>query len=180
MKHIVYKAYWNYEKEEEWLNSMSAQGLALTDYCWVRYVFENSEPGEYIYRIQFLEQRAKHPQSRKYIDFVESTGAECVATYLHWAYFRKKAADGPFELYTDIPSMMRHYRMIRAFWIPLAVVEYAAGIINIAVGTMPPFSLVNIVLGALVTLLGVGFTLMIANLTKKIRALKKRQLIVEA
>jgi len=27
MKHVVYKAYWNYENEEQWLNSMSAQGF---------------------------------------------------------------------------------------------------------------------------------------------------------
>lgn len=32
MKHIVRKAYWNYEKEENWLNEMSAKGLALIDY----------------------------------------------------------------------------------------------------------------------------------------------------
>jgi len=145
----------------------------------MRYVFEETEPGEYIYRIQLLEHWANHPQSRKYIDFVESTGAECVATYMRWAYFRKKAADGPFELYSDIPSMIRHYRMIRAFWAALAVAEYAAGISNIIVGAMPPISPVNIVLGTLVTLLGAGFTLMIVNVTKKIRALKKRQLIVE-
>ena len=180
MKHIVYKAYWNYEKEEKWLNSMSAQGLALTDYSWMRYAFEETEPGEYIYRIQLLEHWARHPQSLKYIDFVESTGAECVATYMRWVYFRKKAADGPFELYSDIPSMIRHYRMVRAFWAALTVVEYAAGIANIVIGAVPPVSVTNIVLGSLVTLLGVGFTLMIMSLTKKIRALKKRQLIVEA
>lgn len=32
MKHIVRKAYWNYEKEEKRLNEMSAKGMALTDY----------------------------------------------------------------------------------------------------------------------------------------------------
>jgi hypothetical protein len=53
-------------------------------------------------------------------------------------------------------------------------------ILNIIAGATPPVSSVNIVLGALVTLLGAGFTLMIVNLTKKIRALKKRQLIEEA
>ncbi len=180
MKHIIHKAYWNYEKEEKWLNSMSARGLALTDYCWIRYVFEESERGEYIYRIQLLEHWATHPESARYIDFVESTGAECVATYMRWVYFRKKAADGPFELYSDIPSMIRHYRMIRAFWAGLTVLEYAAGIMNISVGAVPPVSTTNIVLGTLVTLMGVGFTLLIVNLTKKIRALKKRQRIVEA
>ena len=29
MKHIIWKPYWNYEKEEKWLNDMSAKGLAM-------------------------------------------------------------------------------------------------------------------------------------------------------
>ena len=31
MKHIVRKAYWDFEKEEQWLNEMSARGMAMTD-----------------------------------------------------------------------------------------------------------------------------------------------------
>ena len=34
MKYIVRKAFWDYEKEEKWLNEMSAKGW-LTDYCGV-------------------------------------------------------------------------------------------------------------------------------------------------
>ncbi len=32
MKHMVRKAFLDYEKEEEYLNQMSAQSLVLTDY----------------------------------------------------------------------------------------------------------------------------------------------------
>jgi len=28
----LWKAFWDYEKEEAWLNEMSAKGLALTSY----------------------------------------------------------------------------------------------------------------------------------------------------
>ena len=173
MKQIIHKAYWNYEKEEQWLNAMSAKGLALMDYWWIRYVFEDCAPGEYIYRIELLEHWATHPESRRYIEFVESTGAECVATYMRWAYFRKKAADGPFELYSDIPSKLRHYRMVRAFWVGLTILEYATGLFNVLVGAEEPVSSVNIVLGSLLVLLGAGFTMMIANLNRKIHSLKK-------
>ena len=179
MKHIVYKIFWNYEKEEKWLNERSARGLALLDYCWIRYVFEDSEPGEYIYRIQLLENLVSHPKSREYIDFVEGLGAECVATYLRWVYFRKKSADGPFELHSDIASKIRHYKLVRAFWAAFAILEYSAGIFNIVTGFTPPVSLANAELGCLVVALGVGFTAMVASLTKKIVALKKQQQIVE-
>ena len=45
MKHIVYKPYWDYEKEERWLNDMAAKGLALSDYSWCRYAFEETPRG---------------------------------------------------------------------------------------------------------------------------------------
>ncbi len=180
MKHIIHKAYWNYEKEEKWLNELSAKGLALTDYCWIRYVFEDSQPGEYIYRIQLLKNLASSPDSRKYIEFVESTGAECIATYLRWVYFRKRAADGPFELYSDIDSKIRHYKLVRAFWVVFTAAEYLIGLSNVIIGIEVPVSSTNIVLGGLLIALGTGFLVMVLNLSKKIRALKKQQQIVEA
>jgi hypothetical protein len=180
MKHIMHKAYWNYEREEKWLNDMSAKGFALADYCWIRYVFEDCEPGKYVYRIQLLEHWATHWESRRYIDFVESTGAQCVSTYMRWVYFRKPAADGPFELYSDIPSKIRHFRMVRGFWAGLTILEYAAGLSNVLIGAKPPVSPANIVLGSVLVLLGIVFTIMIVKLTRNIQKLKKQRQIVEA
>lgn len=180
MKHTIHKIYWNYEKEEKWLNDLSARGLALVDYCWIRYTFKDSKPDEYIYRIQLLEHLASHPESCKYIDFVESTGVECVATYLRWVYFRKKAADGPFELYSDILSKIRHYKSVRAFWTFFAFAELCIGLFNVFVGIEANVSSTNIILGGLLVVMGVGFAMMVVNLTQKIRTLKKRQKIVES
>ena len=42
MRKIIKKVFWAWdsEKEEKWLNEMSAKGLALVDYTWFRYAFE--------------------------------------------------------------------------------------------------------------------------------------------
>ncbi len=180
MKHVIHKIFYNYEKEERWLNGLSAKGLALVDYCWIRYVFEDSQPGEYIYRIQLLENLASHPESRKYIAFAESTGAECIATYLRWVYFRKRAADGPFELHSDIGSKIRHYKLVRAFWIFFTALEVSVGAMNVVIGITFPVNSTNVVLGGLLVALGGFFLYMVLSLTKKIRTLKKQQLIIEA
>ncbi len=42
MIHVVRKLFWDFEKEEQWLNEMSAKGMALTHYSWCKYVFTDS------------------------------------------------------------------------------------------------------------------------------------------
>jgi hypothetical protein len=37
MKHVVRKAFFDFKKEEKYLNEMSVKGLALTDCTWCRY-----------------------------------------------------------------------------------------------------------------------------------------------
>ena len=180
MKHIIRKAYWNWEKEEKWLNELSAKGLALTDYSWCRYVLEDAKPGEYVYRIDLLDHFPSHPQSRKFIEFLEETGVEFVASYMRWVYFRKKAKDGAFTLYTDIASRIAHYKRIRMLWLPLGIAELAVGIPNIIIVVTRSFYALNLFGGLLCCLLGILFTLHSLQITRKIRALKKEQSIHEA
>ncbi len=111
----IHRLFVDYEKEERWLNEMAARGSNFIGYRWGTYRFVQGTPGEWIYRIQFLEWNAGTPKGREYIEFVESTGAEAVSTYLSWVYFRKRAADGPFELFSDIDSRLAHYRRLLAF-----------------------------------------------------------------
>ena len=57
----------------------------------MRYTFSEGEPNEFTYRIDLLENNWRnHPVSKKYIEFIEETGAECVSTSGRWAYFMKK------------------------------------------------------------------------------------------
>ena len=103
---------WEFEKEEQWLQEMSNQGWALDKIGFCRYEFVQCEPGEYVTRLEMLEEHADSAKSKEYIDFVESTGAEYIGHVIKWVYFRKKAADGEFDLYSDAESRIKHVQRI--------------------------------------------------------------------
>ena len=179
MKKVVKKMFWawDFEKEEKWLNEMSAKGLALVGYSLCRYVFEECEPGEYTNKIQLLEHNPSHPESEQYIRFMEETGAEEVATYMNWVYFRKKTADGPFEIFSDIESKMNHLILIKKLLLPIAILNlsiFLMNLLNFAFnyprGIWIPF--INLACAALI-LFGVH------GIQKKINALKKEHAIRE-
>jgi len=131
MKRVIWRPYWNYEKEEKWLNEMAARGWLFTDYSWCRYVFQEGREGEFVYRIELLENLPTHPESQKYLRFLEGTGIECVASYLKWVYLRKKSADGPFDIYTDLESRIAHHRRILKYWRFFTWLELIVGFINL-------------------------------------------------
>lgn len=111
MLYKVYKIIFaDMEKEEAWINEMAEKGFNFIDNVFIRYTFSEGKPNEYIYRIELLENRPSHPLSMQYFKFLGETGIECVSTTGRWAYFRKKAADGPFDLYTDIEERIKHYK----------------------------------------------------------------------
>lgn len=114
MQHTIYKAFSiaAYEKEEQWLNELSAKGMQLVSVGFCRYTFEEGEPGEYAYRLELLEHRAGHPESVAYIRFMEEMGVKHVATYLRWVYFRKKKDGEAFDIYSDLDSKIKHYDRI--------------------------------------------------------------------
>ena len=187
MKHVIHKAMWDYEKEERWLNEMSAKGLAMTDYSWCRYVFTDAPSGQYIYRIELLENLPTHPESLAYLRFLEENGVEFVASYMRWVYLRKPAADGPFDIYTDIDSKINHYRRINLVWTVMMIAEFIAGGMNIAIGIinlnigerLGNFSYGNLTIGIAVSLLGVMFLLLGAPLRKMIKKLRQEKAIHE-
>lgn len=186
MKHIIRKYYINNEKEEQWLNDLSAKGLALSDYSWCRYVFEEAPAGEYIYRIELLEQSPTHPESVAYLKFLEDTGIECVATYMSWVYLRKKAADGAFEVYTDIESKIKHYKRIHKLWLTLMWLEFITGFYNLLIGSINyvsfhhrSLSYVNLGAGIFLICLGIVFTGLTRPVHQKIVTLKQEQAIRE-
>lgn len=136
MKHIIHKVFfiWQYEKEEKWLNEMAAKGLHLTDVGFFRYVFEEGTPGAYQYSLQMLPNSVNHPESRKYIEFMEETGAEHVGTMKRWVYFRRPASDAPFEIWSDIDNKIKHMQSIYRLSGILAGVCVTAGVANLSIG----------------------------------------------
>lgn len=187
MKHVVWKAYWDFEKEERWLNEMSARGMAMTDYSWCRYVFTDAPNGQYIYRIELLENYVTHPESIAYLRFLEDSGVEHVSSYMRWVYLRKPAAEGAFDLYTDIDSRIKHYQRINRFLSTMMFVEFGAALPNLAIGIvnlnigerLGNFSYGNLIIGSVVLALGILFLALGAPIRKRIKALRAEKAIHE-
>lgn len=187
MKHIVRKAYFDYEKEEKWLNEMSAKGMALTDYSWCKYVFIEAPNNEYTYRIELLENLPTHAESIAYIRFLEENGVECVATYSRWIFLRKKSSEGPFDIYSDIESKINHYKRIFVSWNTVMWIEFMAGLINLIMGIvnlninnkLGNFTMGNLIIGCSLTLLGLFFLRLSLRIRKKITRLQHESAIRE-
>lgn len=115
MSVTYHKLFWafDYQKEEDWINRMSENGLQLIDPGLISYTFNEGEKGEYQYRLEMLPHFPYHEESRKYIKFVKDTGAEYIGSVKNWVYFRKKTSEGPFELFNDYSTKIRHFRRIR-------------------------------------------------------------------
>lgn len=134
MKSKISKLFVNFEKEEKWLNEMASKGLNLLYYTFPNYIFEDGNPGEYIYRLELLEHSANHPESRAYIKFMEETGVEFVASHLSWVYFRKKASEGSFDLYSDRDSKIRHYKRAASLLGLIGTMNLVIALFNLGLG----------------------------------------------
>jgi hypothetical protein len=111
-RRVVYRFYFDYEKEERWLNEMASKGWHFVRYRLGRYRFEQGEPGAWVYRIELLPTEPKGAASREYLSLLQESGAETVCSRTRWVYLRRSAALGPFELFTDLESRIGHYRRV--------------------------------------------------------------------
>lgn len=167
---------WEFDEEDKWLNDMAAKGKALVSARYMTYEFEDSAPGEYAVRLEMLEYMPDSEEGKQYIEFVESTGAEYIGHVMKWVYFRKKTADGPFELHSDNKTRMKHLKRIIALLRPLAVVNVGMSGYNfcVGIGLASPVNVVCSLLSvAVAVLLGVG---MVKLNDKKLQLEKESQL----
>ena len=163
MKKVIHKWFWawDFEKEEQWLNEMAAKGLVIQSVGLGKYTFDECLPGEYCIRLEMLKNLPTHPESEKYISFVEETGAEQIASFTKWVYFRKKTADGPFELYSDNSSKIKHLSRIIWLLLPISFLNLVAGCNNLymaitefsEISNINYFGVINLIL-AFIGLLG--------------------------
>ena len=99
-------------------------GWLLESVGWCTYHFVRCEPGEYNIRLEM------RPYDEDYISFMEETGAEYIGRMMMWIYFRKKTADGPFDLFSDIDSRIRHLDRICRMLAILGGMNLVVGIVN--------------------------------------------------
>lgn len=183
MKHVIRKIFFNFEKEEKWINEMAVKGLNFIDYSFSRYLFEEGQPGEYIYRIELLENQPTHVESKAYLKFLEETGVECVSTYMRWVYLRKKAATGSFDIYSDYELRIKHYKRVAWLQGVLGVINLLCAIINISIGllsfTSQPINYFNLIVGITNLLISMKLTSMFIAHIKKINRMKKEKQLYE-
>ncbi|WP_042355613.1 DUF2812 domain-containing protein [Bacillus rubiinfantis] len=183
MERTIHKAFFDFEKEEKFLNRMAANGLALKQYSWCKYVFEDTPKGEYTYRLELLKHPLDHQESQDYIQFMEETGAELVTSYHRWAYFRKKSTDGPFTIFSDNVSIINHYQRILVFFLLVIAFNFIIGFYNLFTGAWlsgqghnPINTYVAIASLSVVVLL---LLFLVLPLVKKIDTIKKETIIHE-
>jgi Protein of unknown function (DUF2812). len=187
MRHKVWKLFWDYEKEEKWLNEMSAKGLHMIHYTWAQYIFEEDSQNRYQYRIELLKDRVVNPESVIYIKFLGENDIEHIASYMRWIYLRKDVRNGDFDLYTDKASKIAHYSRVFNVWNTLMIVEGIAGGINLGIGIinlilnerLGNFSYGNISIGISCLVMSVLFWRLGRPLKQKIGKLKRDQIITE-
>ncbi len=176
MKHTIHKWFWvwDFEKEEKWLNEMSSKGLQLVAVGLCKYVFEETIKGEYAYKLEFLENMPSNPESISYINFLEETGVEYIGSVMRWVYFRKKVADGAFEIYSDIDSIINHYKRIRNLLIGVTPINVAT-FFNLLDNRHWIYHIFCIFSFSVTILLGLG----IFKFSKKINMLNEEKVIRE-
>ena len=116
---------WNLDKEEKWLNEMAMQGWCLVSVKRWHYEFEQTTPGMYNIRLEFMKKGPAHQESQKYISFLQETGAIYIGGVGYIAYFAG-LTDSNFELFSDNTSRINYYsRIIKemGFWVGLSWFE---------------------------------------------------------
>ncbi|MCL1632830.1 DUF2812 domain-containing protein [Sporolactobacillus sp. CPB3-1] len=185
MNKVIYRMFWDYEREEEWLNQMAAKGWALVHYFWARYEFEPCHPDAYIYRIELLSRKRTDLKSRKYLQFLKESDITPIAFYMNWVYLRKSAGGEPFQLYTDLDSRIAHYQRVKNMWLGIILAELAGSGINFSIGLSAVFYEVhlsgwlNIATGFLLLIGSSMLFLYSRRLERKIKQLEAERLIRE-
>ena len=121
-----FKLYYDKDKEEAFLNDMSANGHAMKRFFLGMYTFEKCQPNEYTYRVDLISDKTVEQRNELY-DLIRDSGGELVQTWGIWAIFRKK---GNFELYTDPESQIKQFRRIRTIFLRLALMEFILSLPN--------------------------------------------------
>ena len=156
---------WDFDKEERWLNTMAQQGWVLDKVGFCRYEFVRCEPGEYIVRLEMRE----HDEA--YLGFMADAGAEYVGRMVKWIYFRRKAEQGPFDIFSDLESRIAHMdRMCQTMKI-LGIANLVIGLAN-SLNPVVDFGWVNLLCATLLMYA-------LGRIEGKKEALEKDRLLLE-
>jgi hypothetical protein len=114
---------------------------------------------------------------QKYIEFLEDTGVEHVGSFTRWVYFRKKASEGDFTLFSDNTSRVKYLSSILSFIALIVGLNLYIGLYNIFVVFFlhSPFNYIGL-LNLAIALFGLPGTI---KLWKKRNRMKRESQLFE-
>ena len=116
-----FKLCFDKNSEMEWLNEMARQGWNLVKFGYGLYSFEPCQPGEFVYDCDLKDRGFSI--SPEYRDILESQNIQLIPSGGFWFLVRRRAVDGPLQLYTDDESRLEQYKKIRRMFKATAVSE---------------------------------------------------------
>lgn len=171
MKYIVRKSFWDYEKEEKWLNDMSKKGYSLIECGFFKYVFVDDEPSMYTYRIKLLGNKTED----EIYDSLQD-GVELLTRNNRHIYYRMLTAKGDFNLVNDKESKKHYFEKRFTLFYCLMIMQIALGISNIVMALNLPIQslLFSILLGGVMIVFGVAIAIGIVKpLHRKMKKLRE-------
>jgi hypothetical protein len=147
---LKFRLYYDKDAEEDWLRKMSLEGWAFKKFFLGFYTFEPCEPGEYNYRIDLLDHWSGNKTD--YAAFMEDLGVDVMGQWWRWVYLRKKAVNGPFEMYTDTNSKIALYQKIKSFFMIFLAIEILCFVSELAMTLKTGnfmFGIFTVLLGAI-------------------------------
>lgn len=171
-----FRLYFDKDKEISWLNEMAAQGWAMTGFFAGMFTFDECEPGAYLYQVDFSNRFGS--VSEDYRELMKEMDIEIIQCWGYWIILRKKAEEGPFELYTDVDSQIEHYTKIRKLFKAVTIVELLCLFFVTASASMShdTVSWITVVIMSVVVMAFVSITVRTGD---TIRMLKERKTGVE-
>lgn len=166
----------DYEEEEVWLREQHRNGHKLVRIippCF--YVFEDCEPQEVVYRLDYKNSR----QTAEYMQMVRDFGWEYFAQCVGWLYFRKPAdpagSEEDSELFSDNPSRAEMAgRIIRTRMVPLTVIFLCCIIPNLLNAARGGMSTSSGFFGAVFGILFVVYVYLIVHCGIKLKRIRDR------
>ncbi|MBO4459720.1 MAG: DUF2812 domain-containing protein [Clostridiales bacterium] len=145
MRKVVHKIFWIWEleKEQAWINDMADHGYALVRAGRFSFEFDDSEPGQYIYKEIFLKGSSYSSKNIEYFKFLEEMGITevCAINYpaTCWVYLRALKEDYPggIELYSDVESKITYERVMMWYMLFAAIVCGLGAALNLFMAFTP-------------------------------------------
>lgn len=112
-----------FEKEENWLNDMSAKGMELIKVGFVRYTFRPRQKDKYQYKIMFYDKAKSGPEWEEFMEILAESGIEIVSRYFNWLYLKKENDGTPFRLFNTVREELAHVNKIKKLSSLLLIIE---------------------------------------------------------